>query len=63
MSDTLSTEIILKRLRELQNCKIGGPIPEWMNTPGVWGVALSKLAGDAADLIEWCHCRKDMFNE
>lgn len=53
MSDVLSTETTLKRLREIQNCKIGGPIPEWMVESKGWGEPLSRLAGDAADLIEW----------
>lgn len=40
------------KLRELERCETGGPIPEWMNVPGGWGKPLSALAKDAADAIE-----------
>jgi hypothetical protein len=48
----IDTELTISKLRDLQRTYVGGPIPEWMLI-NVWGEALSELAGDAADLIEW----------
>jgi hypothetical protein len=48
----LSTDQVIDRLRQVKNAYDGGPLPEWLET-NVWGEVLSKLAGDAADLIEW----------
>lgn len=42
---------IIKRLRELQQTKMGDPWPEWL-PPNAWGEPLSKLAGAAADRLE-----------
>jgi hypothetical protein len=46
-----ATETV-RKLRELAALQIGGPLPEWLDAPNNWGAALSKLASDAADLIE-----------
>jgi hypothetical protein len=44
-------KLVLTRLRELQRCKVGGPMPSWLPVNN-WGVPISQLAGIAADLIE-----------
>lgn len=45
----IDAELILGRLRELHNIKIGDPTPKWLEG-FLWLTALSQLAGDAADL-------------
>ncbi len=41
---------ILRRLDELAEAKVGGPIPKWAEINN-WGVAISELAREAAALI------------
>jgi len=51
MVDKLSREEVIRRLRELEGKKVGERLPDWLATTN-WGPGLSKLAGQAADLIE-----------
>ena len=54
-----SSEEIIADLREIQNAKIGDPLPRCMRpTPEAeysnnWGKPLSKLCGEAADKLEY----------
>jgi hypothetical protein len=57
---------IVTKLRELQQCKAGGPIPDWMKI-NQWGDPLSELGGAAADLIEkqqqWMSMARKLLTE
>lgn len=49
----VNREETIARLRDLAACKTGDPIPTWMqNQNNNWGIVLSELCRDAADLIE-----------
>jgi len=44
-------EDVVSRLRQLASLKTGDPLPDWLSSHD-WGTPISKLAGQAADLIE-----------
>jgi len=49
----LSKDEVIRRLRDLENAKVGGPGPDWLFVPpNRWGPPLSALARDAANLLE-----------
>ena len=49
----VNREETIARLRDLAACKPGDLMPTWMqNQTNNWGIVLSELCRDAADLIE-----------
>jgi hypothetical protein len=45
-------EVVIQRLKELRDAKVGTPLPEWMAKPNNWGAELSKLAGSAVEYLK-----------
>jgi hypothetical protein len=50
------------RLRELANCKVGGPSPKWLTTND-WGQEISKLCRDALAEIEQMRATMKRINK
>lgn len=51
-------EEVIEHLRDVQNLKVGAPLPAWVKTHGEalgfnhWALVISQLCGEAADEIE-----------